>query len=33
MEIEESDNENDTHHAENINQYGSSSSGEISPNC
>ena len=29
MEIEESDDENNTHHAENINQYESSSSGEI----
>ena len=31
MEIEESDDENDNHHAENINQYESSSSGEITP--
>ena len=31
MEIEESDDENDTHNAENISQYESSSSGEISP--
>ena len=31
MEIEESDDENDTHRAENIDQYESSSSGEITP--
>ena len=30
--MEESDDENDTHHAENINQYESSSSREITPN-
>ena len=31
MEMEESDDENDTHNAVNINQYESSSSGEITP--
>ena len=31
MEVEESDDEDDTHHADNINQYESCSSGEIIP--
>ena len=31
MEVEKSDDENDTHHAENIIQYESSSSGEMTP--